>query len=146
QNMLLHLMYKVIIEQSSDRTEFLSFLFSRSRPHGLDSNAGPAALLEAFDEAPPSDELFSNHLRTILNRLVSHHRFQLSADDRRAVEFVYRAFYAGGPALRYSFPRGGGFRAFPTYAELMTETDGTGGQRSYLANEENFRIIRDLEK
>jgi hypothetical protein len=146
QNMLLHLMYKAIIEQCADRTEFLSFLFSRPKPSGVDHKAGPVALLGAFDEAQPSDELFTKHLRAILNHLVSHHQFQLSADDRRSLEFVYRAFYAGGPTLRYSFPRGGGFRAFPTYAELMSETDSNGGQRSYLASEENFRIVRDLEK
>src|SRR5881397_2831560 len=35
QNMLLHLMYKGLLEQSSNRAEFLSRLFSRSQPAGL---------------------------------------------------------------------------------------------------------------
>jgi hypothetical protein len=32
-----------------------------------------------------------------------------------------------------------------TYAELMTATDETGEARSYLANEENFTVLKDLE-
>jgi hypothetical protein len=34
----------------------------------------------------------------------------------------------------------------PTYAELMMENDGTGAQRSYLASEANYRVLRDLER
>jgi hypothetical protein len=37
-------------------------------------------------------------------------------------------------------------RRMPTYAELMMESDGTGTQRSYLANEENYRTLRELER
>ena len=33
----------------------------------------------------------------------------------------------------------------PNYAELMTTTDLQGEKRSYLANEANYRFIRDLE-
>jgi hypothetical protein len=36
-------------------------------------------------------------------------------------------------------------RRMPSYAELMTENDGRGVQRSYLATEENYRTLRDLE-
>ncbi len=35
-NMLLHLMYKAVAETSADRGEFLSSLFGRPRPAGLD--------------------------------------------------------------------------------------------------------------
>src|SRR5437867_10808453 len=35
QNMLQHLMYKALIEMSSDRADFLSRLFSRKRPAGI---------------------------------------------------------------------------------------------------------------
>src|SRR2546430_14944461 len=36
QNMLQHLMYKALIEMSSDRADFISRLFSRKRPEGLE--------------------------------------------------------------------------------------------------------------
>ena len=34
----------------------------------------------------------------------------------------------------------------PDYIELMTAMDRQGEQRSYLASEENYRVIRDLER
>ena len=65
------------------------------------------------------------------------------------MEYVYNAFYKAGPDLNYSFSGfpfggGGGFR-FP-YATLMTETDERGEHRSYLATEENFRILSEMER
>jgi hypothetical protein len=33
-----------------------------------------------------------------------------------------------------------------TYADLMTGTDGRGESRSYLANEENFRVIKEMHR
>ena len=35
---------------------------------------------------------------------------------------------------------------FPTYTTLMTETDQLGEHRSYLATEENFRILGEMER
>ena len=34
----------------------------------------------------------------------------------------------------------------PDYIELMTAMDRQGEQRSYLASEENYRVVRDLER
>jgi hypothetical protein len=146
QNMLLHLIYKAIIEGATDRADFVSTLFSRPRPKELADDAGPEALFAAFSAAGPSEQLFERNLRTITDRLASQHNFGLSSTDLRTIEYVYRAFFTGGPELRYSFPRGPWFAGFPTYAELMMESDGEGGQHSYLASEENFRALRDLER
>jgi hypothetical protein len=146
QNMLLHLMYKAIIEQSADRVEFMSLLFSRPRPQGLAPTASADAIVAAFGSAPPNQRIYEKNLKAINDRLVSHHHFHLSAADLRSIEYVYHAFFTGGPELRYSFPRGPWFAGFPTYGELMTESDGEGGQHSYLASDENFRVLRELER
>ena len=146
QNMLLHLMYKAIIEQSSDRIEFLSRLFSRPIPEGLTADPTASELLEAFASVAPNPGLFAKNLDAVTDRLVRVHGFALSADDITGIEYVYRAFYTGGPDLRYSFPRQGfGGRWFPSYAELMMETDLAGIQHSYLANEANFQTLRNYE-
>src|SRR5437764_12414344 len=47
QNMLQHLMYKALIETSSDRADFVSRLFSRTRPKGLDSKTSPEKIFTA---------------------------------------------------------------------------------------------------
>ena len=54
QNMLTHLMYKALIEQSTDRADFISRLFSRPRPAGLDTATTPEAMFAAFAWSPPT--------------------------------------------------------------------------------------------
>ena len=153
QNMLHHLLYKSLIEMSPDRADFLSRLFSRPRPAGLDPNAGPAALFQAYANAAPDSALFARNLAAVKDQLVGKHRFGLTSDDLRTIEYVYTAFFAAGPDLTYSFTmpgRGSSMmfygRRMPTYAELQMENDGEGVQRGYLASEANYRVLRDLER
>src|SRR5688572_9616099 len=59
QNMLHHLLYKALIEMSPDRAEFLSRLFSRPRPAGLDADASSPALFQAYANAVPASAMFA---------------------------------------------------------------------------------------
>src|SRR5262249_20240490 len=105
QNLIHHLLYKAIIEMSTDRADFLSRLFCRQRPAALEKSAPPNALFQAFAEKEPSEPAFQNNLREVETRLMKRHGFPLDEEDRRTLEYVYRAFYSEGPGLRYSFPR-----------------------------------------
>jgi hypothetical protein len=145
QNMLLHLMYKALVELSADRASLLSRLFSRKRPAGASQTWSARALFDAYQAESPSAELFRDNLSAMTDRLVRGHGFALSAEDLSAIEYVYRAFYIGGPDMRYSFPRSSGGRWFPSYAELMMETDSEGEQHSYLATERNYQTLRAYE-
>jgi hypothetical protein len=74
----------------------------------------------------------------------------LSPDDVKGIEFVYSAWFKAGVEIRYELNGGGSFGGrsgggLPSYAELMTANDGTGKNRSYLATEEAFRFVKDLE-
>ena len=144
QNMLLHLLYKGLIEASPTRVEFLSRLFSR-RPRPVPPGASVDALFDAFDDAQPDQALFRSNREALQDRLVRQHHFQLSRDDWAGIDYVYGAFMSAGPDLRYSFGRGSGWFPFPSYRELMVETDNQGARRSYLATEESYQVIRQLE-
>jgi len=146
-NMNLHLLYKAFMELSRDRADFLSRLFARPRPPKLDDKTPVEELFDAYQLAAPSDELFQKNLQEASDHLTKVHKFGMTPDDLRGMEYVYTAFFKAGPDLNYSFsggPFGGGFR-FPTYAVLMTETDARGDHRSYLATEANYRIVREME-
>lgn len=146
QNLLLHLMYKAIIELSEDRADFLSRLFSRPRPVGLTRTSTPRALFEAYNDVPADEDLYQNNLREIVDRLTKRHGFALFNTDRPGITYVYRAFFIGGPDVRYSFPRKFGGRWFPSYADLMMETDTAGYNHGYLANDENYQTLREMER
>src|SRR5262249_55426997 len=91
QNMIQHLMYKALIELSSDRADFLSRLFSRPRPAGLSKDADVVALFEPFRDLDPDDALFEQNLAEMKDRLLNTHGFKLTADDVTNLAFVYRA-------------------------------------------------------
>jgi hypothetical protein len=147
QNMLEHLLYKALFELSSDRAEFLSRLFSRTRRSTVGTAATVKELFSAYQGATASRDLFQENLRAVQDRLINHHRFALTNDDLDRIEYVYKEFFAHGPDMSYTFPGAGpGLReSFPAYAELMMETDGAGGSRSYLATDENFQVLKILE-
>ena len=145
-NMLQHLFYKALVEMASDRADFLSRLFSRERPYGIDALWTAGDLFDAFGEVEASQELYQKNLADIRKWLMDHHGFGLTADDVRGIEFVASAFFAEGPSLRYSFPSPRLAPVFPTYADLQVADDGHGTNYSYMASEENFRALRDFER
>jgi len=150
QNMIEHLMYKALIELSADRAEFLSRLFSRARPAELNQDSSVAALFDAFRDAEPDPQMFQENLAAIKERLGTGHGFKLTMEDEGSLEYVFRAFYVGGTNLGYPGPnqaiRRAAVRILPTYEELMLDTDEQDQLRSYLATEENFLTLQQLEK
>src|ERR1041385_8826117 len=64
-NMIAHLMYKTLFETSTDRADFLSKLFSRPRPAGLDSASTPEQLFQAFNAAARDSVAFARNLAAI---------------------------------------------------------------------------------
>ena len=145
QNMLLHLMYKAIIELSPTRVEFLARLFSRQPPTDLPLDASPDVLISAFQGVETSALAFERTRQDIRRTLTRDHGFALSVADFSAIDYVFKAFYSAGPDIRYSFGRGNGWQPFPTYKDLMTEHDLADVQRSYMASEELYEVLRDLE-
>jgi hypothetical protein len=59
---------------------------------------------------------------------------------------VFGEFYSAGADIRYSIGRGNGWQPFPSYRDLMVEHDLDGVQRSYLASEETYQSLRELEQ
>jgi hypothetical protein len=146
QNMMLHLMYKAIVELSPTRAEFLSRLFSRPVPARNSAIDSPDALLAAFQAEEPDPVAFERNRAEIYAHLQRQHGFTLSRQDLAGIDYVFRAFYSAGPELRYSFGRGSGWQPFPTYRDLMVADDGKGVQRGYLANEELYGVLRDMHE
>ncbi len=144
QNMIEHLIYKAVFETSSDRVEFLSRLFSRKAPPGLTEKSTARQLFQAFRAVSADADMYRENLQAIKARLMKEHRFPLTPADQESIDFIYRIFFDTGSVFGYSASFFGGYGA--TYADLMTATDQQGKARSYLATEENFQTVRDLER
>ena len=146
QNMLELMMYRAFFELSPDRADFLSRLFARKRPARLNARSTPEELFTSYDGVQPDPLLFKQNIQDVKNLLVNQHKFALSEEDLSNIEYVYRVFTEAGPDLDYQVGGGfGGGGGSPTYMDLMTMTDGQGKNRSYLATEDNYKIMRDME-
>ena len=150
QNMIQHLMYKALFELSEDRVEFLSRLFSRARPSGVDTTTAIRALLEAYQQVPADTALFRRNLAELEDHLVKRHGFTLGDDDLLSLTYVYDAFFSAGPDLSYSYglwsgQRRRGWWRMPTFGDLMVATDEGGVQRSFMADEARYRTLRELQ-
>ena len=145
-NLHLHLLYKALFEMSATRAEFVARLFNRRRPAGLAPQATAAELMAAFQSAEVGDEAaFAANLKAITHHLTKVRHFPLSASDLAGIEYVYQNFHRFGPAIHYTSSIGGS-RSGITYAALMASTDReTGVNRTYLATEENFGLVKTLQ-
>ena len=153
-NLHTQLMYKALFELSENRTEFVSRLFTKKRPDGLEASSTAKELFKAFSAVQTGDEAaYKENLKAIVDLLVRKHKLPLSEDDQTGIEYVYHSFYTFGPGISYNSTgrgfgggRGGRGGNFTTYADLMTLTDRDGVNHGFLANEENFKVMRNLEE
>lgn len=160
-NLDVHLMYKALFELSKDRVEFVSRLFSRKRPEGLTTQSSALDIFNAISRAEGNLEIYEENLKAIEQHLTKTHQFPLEPGDMEGIAWALSNFYRFGPGISYNssfasgtpplvvgaqgnFGRGGGSNGV-NYGTLMTAEDGNKGYRSYLANEENFLFLKELE-
>jgi hypothetical protein len=144
ENLDLHLLYKALFELSTDRADFVSRLFSRPRPSGLEPNATVDEIFERYEGVAPSPEDYARNSKLVRERLLAARGFPLSQADLDWIDRAFGAFYANGPNIDYY-----GARAVdtvrPSYRQLMTARDINGQSRSFLATEEVFTTVKTLQ-
>jgi hypothetical protein len=158
-NLDVHLLYKALFELSKDRADFVSRLFSRKRPAGLTTQSTAGEIFNAYMNADGSREVYEENLKAVEDQLMKKHAFPLTDGDRDGIRWALSNYNRFGPEISYnsSLSAGlppaivgatGGNRGgynMVNYASLMMSDDGRGESRSYLANEENFLFLKDLE-
>jgi hypothetical protein len=143
ENLIQHLMYKALFEQSPDRVTFLSRLFSRPRPDGIGEMSSAVQLFTAFADVRPSQELYKETLAAILATLKEQHRLPLTDDDAAYLEYVFGSFYVQGPYLQYSSRS---TRRYPTFGQLQMATDQNGFNHSYTSSEASYGYVRTMQR
>jgi hypothetical protein len=163
-NLDVHLMYKALFELSKDRADFVSRLFSLKRPDTLTAKSSAREIFNAYLSADGSKQLFDENLKAIVDQLRIKHGFPLTEGDLDGITWALGNFYQYGPSINYNSSlssnvppaivgatggnggrRGGGGGNQVNYATLMVADNGVGQYMSYLASEENFAFLKDLE-
>jgi hypothetical protein len=145
QNAIQILMYKALFELSPTRMDFVSRLFSIKSADKVPETARPNALFLAIDGLKGDRAYYTENLAAIKGNLAKH-RFAFSAEDLKKVEYIYDVFFRGGPQIDYTFDSTfpAGMAPAPNYIQAMTDTDADKKQWSFLATEENYKVVRDM--
>jgi len=147
QNMLLHLMYKALFEMSANRAEFMMNLFSRNRPGYVDERTNVAQTFDLFLRMP-ADPRLEARTAAAIKATLARHGFNLPQEDLAKIDYIHEVFFKGGPAIAYDFmsesPATG--TPYPTYLVMMNSTDATGQNWSFLATEDNYQFVREMQR
>jgi hypothetical protein len=145
-NLLHHLLLRSLFALSSNRAEYLSRLHGRALPD--DPRVWDARSLEdilARIEAQPVDSAAVRRTRQQVDSLVRALPLPISAEDRATIQRFHRAFIEQGPRLRFNTFGREPQPYYPTFRDLLLETDASGRQGSFLVREEDFRWVKQLE-
>jgi hypothetical protein len=144
QAVMQHLMFKAVFEQSPDRAAYISMLFAKPRPPGLDSLTPIQQIWDTYRTVPSNDSLAAKNYAAIVERLTKTQGFTFTADELDKLRAVYDAFVRWGPGIttRGSMSgRGGGL----SFADLTGGVyDAKGQVQSFLSTEDNYRYVKSL--
>jgi len=144
-NLLQHLLLKALVERAPTRVEFLGGLLGRPAPPRPGEWASrPIDQIVAWVDQHDADPAIVKSLREEVDRAVVAMGIPLTAEDRATIARFHGEFIRWGMGLRFtSFgrpPR----TYYPTYRQLVLETDLDGELSSWLANAEAYETVRAL--
>jgi len=144
QAVVQHLMFKAMFELSKDRADFISLLFSKPRPPGLDAATSVQKLWESFMATPTDQTAAAKNSAKVTEHLTKTHKFTLAAEEADQLAYLLQAFVGFGPGIS-TRGGGGGGGGSQTFADLTGwATDDLGQPQSFLSTEDNFRAVKAL--
>src|SRR4051812_31392388 len=114
-----HLMFKAVFELARDRADFLSLLFSKPRPAGLDTTTSIQALWEAYRTVATDSALGTKNYQRIVDQLTKTQHFTFTQDEMDKLRAVFDAFFYYGPSISTrgaAAGRGGDFASLTGYS------------------------------
>jgi len=144
QAVVQHLMFKAFFELANDRADFISLVFAKPRPPGLDTSTSIQAMWAAYRNVATDSALAAKTYARVARHLLETHGFTFTPDERETLKYVFDAFVSYGPSIAtrgLTNGRGGDFAQLTGFS-----TSSTGQPRSFLSSEENYRTIRSLHE
>ena len=151
ENLLLHLLFKALFAEARTRAEYLCLLTGRRFPVGTErwKSATIAELVAHVDESAPWPEDMDALRQRVETRLATF-GVPLSLADLDTIRRFHRVFVTEGLNLVYSGQQVSERRAYPAsdypnLRELLTARAPDGRQWNYLASEDDFAFLKDMQ-
>jgi hypothetical protein len=147
-NLLLHLLFKALFAQAETRADYLALLTCRALPATATTDWGHAsleAIVRAVDAGRPLDANRIALVRSSLARAVEAFGVPLSDADRTTIDGFHRQFITAGLSLQFNTTGRAPQPDYPTYRDLLLERDLSGAHQNFLASEDDFQFVKNLE-
>ena len=146
-NLLLHLLFKALFSMSGTRADYLSLLFGCPVPAPpSDWRAADLDKLVAHLEGARLGDAAITELRTRVDETIKTFGVPLSDGDFATINRFHRRFVTAGLPLRFQTTGRPPQSNYPTYRDLLLETDRQGRRWNFLASEDDFQFVRSLER
>ena len=147
QAMLQHLLVKTHFHAAETRQQFLAALLGRPLAGAPGRAASTEAILDHFERAAPvSEEAHTAALARIVRTIEQDFRIPLSDKDRSGLAYVHSTFRSEGLGISTRAGRSGWGGRSPSLKELILQPDAKGRLGNFLATEEDYRFVRDLQR
>jgi len=146
-NLLLHLLFKSLFLLARTRAEYLCLLLGRPVPADVESwrDASIERIVTHLD-GRSLDAKEATSLRKRVDAAIARIGVALSTEDRATIDRFHQRFIEAGAELRFQSIGRPPQSHYPTYRDLLLEREPGGGRGNYLAAEEAFQFVRDLQK
>ena len=146
-NLLLHLLFKALFAEAPTRVEYLSLLFGRAPPpRPAEWRAASVERLASWIDAGQRSPARTAALDARLDADLAKMGVPLSTDDLATMRRFHHAFIDAGLGLRFESLGRAPRSYYPTYRDLLMETDPGGSPRHFLASEADYAFVRSLEQ
>jgi hypothetical protein len=145
-NLLQHLLFKSLFAAARNRIEYLCLLTGRPFPDDPAAwSERPIDDLAAYIDGQPADREVVAAFRDTLVVLAQSVGVPLAAEDTTTMKRFHESFVRNGLGLRFQSFNRPPQPFYPTLRQLLLETDLSGARRSYLADEDDFQFLKQLQ-
>jgi hypothetical protein len=145
-NLLQHLLFKALFTRAHDRLEYLCMLFGKPFPKTKGWEQKSVRELIDYIDKTPSNSSFYEKTAKALKEEVQKYGMLLSASDVETIGKIHAAFFSAGLDIRYSSYHRPPRPIYPTYRDLLLETDLSGSQQNFFNSEEDFQFLKKMEE
>ena len=145
-NLLQQLLFKALFERAPTRVQFLAGLLGRPAPADtVGWRARGINDIVAYLDTTPADSATVRAQRREIEQEVRSYGIPLDTQDVETIHRFHGEFVREGMGLRFSSAGRPPRPYYPTYRQLVTETDIDGRQASYLSTSARYAWVRSLE-
>ena len=145
-NLLQHVFFKSLFALAPSRIAYLCLFFGKPVPEDPSSwTARPLHDIIAYVDATPSPPNHTREVLALVRTQAKQAGLPLSEEDLDTITSIHRRFIAQGLDVRFHSHNRTPNAYYPTYRDLLLETDLTGHLGSYLAHEDDYLLIRQMQ-